>query len=42
MPIKNQNKSKRNKVKDLKTTRVAIVILQQGQYTTIFENDDKK
>ena len=41
MPIKKQIKSKRNKVKDLKTTRVAIVILQQGQYSWLVENDDK-
>ena len=36
-----QIKSKRNKIKDLKTTRVGIVILQRGQYSWLVENDDK-
>ena len=41
MSVKKEVKSKRNKIKDLKTTRVAIVILQQGQYSWLVEDDDK-
>ena len=41
MPVKKQIKSKRNKIKDLKTTRAAIIILQQGQYSWTTEDDDK-
>ena len=41
MPVKKQIKSKRNKIKDLKTTRVGLVLLGHGQCSWCITSDDE-
>tara|TARA_R100001163_G_C5047956_1_gene185051 strand:+ start:185 stop:559 length:375 start_codon:yes stop_codon:yes gene_type:complete len=41
MPVKKEIKSKRNKIKDLKTTRVGLVLLGHGQCSWCITSDDE-
>ena len=41
MPVKKEIKSKRNKIKDLKITRVGLVLLGHGQSSWAITSDDE-